>query len=168
MFDYITSPRDLKRQGVFFCFYQYYVPNGTVPEGQNIGSMQVVCRSISPVEDEISICRTLLKKNINSLRFRTLITKIYIKHSLNKDKSSKYLKTDWNWFNMSLDFLKKSIEKLKHQCFLHPASFLAWIIELRSDRLLFELWYTCISFTQKTYLQLYSFTSWKLIEFAWF
>jgi hypothetical protein len=59
MFDYITSPRDLKRQGVFFCFYQYYVPNGTVPDGQNIGSsMQVVCRSISPVEDEISICRT--------------------------------------------------------------------------------------------------------------
>ena len=54
------GPLDLKRQGVFFCFYQYYVPNGTVPEGQNIGSMQVVCRSISPVEDEISICRTLL------------------------------------------------------------------------------------------------------------
>ena len=26
------GPLDLKRQGDFFCFYQYYVPNGTVPE----------------------------------------------------------------------------------------------------------------------------------------
>jgi hypothetical protein len=39
---FVTSLRDFRKIRVGFIFYRYLVPNGTVPEEQNIGRMLII------------------------------------------------------------------------------------------------------------------------------
>ena len=42
-------PTGLLRKGVAFCLYRYFIPNGIVPWGQNIGRKNIAFALKSPV-----------------------------------------------------------------------------------------------------------------------